>query len=374
MLDMGFIPDIERIVQADARSRARRCSSRRPCRRRSPRLTEQFLHNPVRIEVARAGHHRRRPSPSAWSPPARQDHEQARDAARADPRRGRRQERHHLLQPQARRRDCCTSRCSSHGFDAAALHGDMDQRARMAALDALPHRRDRRCWWPATSPPAASTSRPSATSSTSTCRTMPRTTSTASAAPAAPAAPAHAFTLVTPRRRASSLAAIEKLIGQPIAWSTATSAPLAEPSGRCRGDAAPRPHRGRAATARAPRGGAAAAPARPQPEATARASASAPRRAERRARPRPPRRPSARQAPTAREARRAGRAGRRPQRDAAHPRRAAPARARDRSRERVAATARPRAPRRRGRRHAGRARRSCAGLPAASGRWSKTAK
>ena len=36
------------------RSRARRCSSRRPCRRRSPGSTEQFLHNPVRVEVSRA--------------------------------------------------------------------------------------------------------------------------------------------------------------------------------------------------------------------------------------------------------------------------------------------------------------------------------
>ena len=35
MLDMGFIPDVERIVEHAAASFARPCSSRPPCRRRS---------------------------------------------------------------------------------------------------------------------------------------------------------------------------------------------------------------------------------------------------------------------------------------------------------------------------------------------------
>ena len=43
------------------------------------------------------------------------------------------------------------------------------------------------CWWPPTSPRAASTSRTCRRCSTSTCRSTPRTTCTASAAPAAPA-------------------------------------------------------------------------------------------------------------------------------------------------------------------------------------------
>jgi superfamily II DNA/RNA helicase len=35
MLDMGFIPDLERIFKLTP-ARSRRCSSRPPCRRRSP--------------------------------------------------------------------------------------------------------------------------------------------------------------------------------------------------------------------------------------------------------------------------------------------------------------------------------------------------
>ena len=37
MLDLGFLPDIERILQADPRTTGRPCCSRRPCRTRSSR-------------------------------------------------------------------------------------------------------------------------------------------------------------------------------------------------------------------------------------------------------------------------------------------------------------------------------------------------
>ena len=37
MLDLGFLPDVEKIVSADPRRRARRCCSRPPCRAPSSR-------------------------------------------------------------------------------------------------------------------------------------------------------------------------------------------------------------------------------------------------------------------------------------------------------------------------------------------------
>ena len=64
-----------------------------------------------------------------------------------------------------------------------------------------------------TSPPAASTSRRSATSSISTCRWCPTTTSTASAAPVAPRCTGEAFTFVSPQEE-NELQAIERVIGR----------------------------------------------------------------------------------------------------------------------------------------------------------------
>ena len=185
MLDMGFIPDIERICKLVPFTRQTLFfSATMPPE--IQRLTETFLHNPVADRGRAPGDARPRPSRSASSPPAATPHAK-RDVLRDLIRDTRRlQERHHLLQPQARRPACSTSRLSATASTSAALHGDLDQRARMAALDGFRNGRSS-CWWPATWPRAASTSRTSATSSTSTCRTMPRTTSTASAAPAAPA-------------------------------------------------------------------------------------------------------------------------------------------------------------------------------------------
>ena len=46
MLDMGFLPDIRRVLQPPARRSGRRCSSARRCRRRSSTLTREMLHDP----------------------------------------------------------------------------------------------------------------------------------------------------------------------------------------------------------------------------------------------------------------------------------------------------------------------------------------
>ena len=44
------------------------------------------------------------------------------------------------------------------GVKADAIHGNKSQNARQRALEMLPHRQGRACWWRPTSPPAASTS------------------------------------------------------------------------------------------------------------------------------------------------------------------------------------------------------------------------
>ena len=52
MLDMGFLPDIRRVLKHLPPS-GRRCSSRRPCRRRSQQLTREMLKNPFTVNLER---------------------------------------------------------------------------------------------------------------------------------------------------------------------------------------------------------------------------------------------------------------------------------------------------------------------------------
>ena len=99
-----------------------------------------------------------------------------------------------------------------HGVSCDRIHGNRSQAQRTDALAALQDRRRCRCWWRPTSRPAASTSRRSRTSSTSTCPTSPRTTSTASAAP--PARRWWATPSPSSRtRRREELSAIERAVG-----------------------------------------------------------------------------------------------------------------------------------------------------------------
>ena len=69
MLDMGFIPDIERICKLVPFTRQTLffTATMPP---EIQRITEQFLHNPVRVEVVQARHDRRDASRSSWSRPA----------------------------------------------------------------------------------------------------------------------------------------------------------------------------------------------------------------------------------------------------------------------------------------------------------------
>jgi superfamily II DNA/RNA helicase len=132
MLDMGFIPDIERICKLVPFTRQTLffTATMPP---EIQRITEQFLHNPVRVEVSR-------PATTAGTITqqlvkcGREDYEK-RDTLRR------------LLRSADnfknaiifcnRKREVAQLHRSlvRHGFNAAALHGDMDQSARTAALD-----------------------------------------------------------------------------------------------------------------------------------------------------------------------------------------------------------------------------------------------
>jgi superfamily II DNA/RNA helicase len=131
MLDMGFIPDIERICKLVPFTRQTLFfSATMPPE--ITRLTETFLHNPVRIEVARASS--TATTIAQWlvasaSGPAKREtlRRLLRDAESFK----------NAIIFCNRKRDVAVLHKSlqKHGFNAGALHGDMDQRARMASLD-----------------------------------------------------------------------------------------------------------------------------------------------------------------------------------------------------------------------------------------------
>ena len=133
MLDMGFIPDIERICKLVPFTRQTLFfSATMPPE--ITRLTEAFLHNPVRIEVARA---------STTASTIRQALIASHGGA------DKRETLRRLIREAEnlknaiifcnRKRDVAIVHRSlqKHGFSAGALHGDMDQLARMASLEAF---------------------------------------------------------------------------------------------------------------------------------------------------------------------------------------------------------------------------------------------
>src|SRR5437588_9524451 len=134
MLDMGFIPDIERICKLVPFTRQTLFfTATMPPEIR--RITEQFLHNPVRVEVSR-------PATTVATTTqllvktGREPHDK-RNTLRQ------------LIRSVDgfknaivfcnRKREVAQLHRSlqRHGFNAAALHGDMDQPARTAALDSF---------------------------------------------------------------------------------------------------------------------------------------------------------------------------------------------------------------------------------------------
>jgi superfamily II DNA/RNA helicase len=132
MLDMGFIPDIERICKLVPFTRQTLFfTATMPAEIR--RITDQFLHKPARVEVSR-------PASTVASTTqnlvktGREPHEKRETLRR-------------LIRTSEglknaiifcnRKREVATLHRSlvRHGFSAVALHGDMDQQARMTALE-----------------------------------------------------------------------------------------------------------------------------------------------------------------------------------------------------------------------------------------------
>src|ERR1700726_2858438 len=132
MLDMGFIPDIERICKLVPFTRQTLFfTATMPPEIR--RITEQFLHNPVRVEVSRPAT-TVAATTQLIAKSGRDPHEK-RDTLRrlirsADGMKN-------AIIFCNRKRDVATLYRSllRHGFSVQALHGDMDQPARMAALE-----------------------------------------------------------------------------------------------------------------------------------------------------------------------------------------------------------------------------------------------
>ncbi len=133
MLDMGFIPDIEKICKLVPFTRQTLFfSATMPPE--ITRITEAFLHDPARIEVAR-------PSSTAASV--------AQSLVASAPGPAKREVLRKLLRGAEdltnaiifsnRKRDVAllTKSLEKHGFSVGCLHGDMDQRSRMTSLDAF---------------------------------------------------------------------------------------------------------------------------------------------------------------------------------------------------------------------------------------------
>jgi superfamily II DNA/RNA helicase len=132
MLDMGFIPDIERICKLVPFTRQTLFfTATMPPEIR--RITEQFLHNPVRVEVAK-------PATTVSNTTqllvktGREPHDK-RDTLRRLVRTCENFKNAIVFCNRKREVAQLHKSLLRHGFNAAALHGDMDQTARMAALD-----------------------------------------------------------------------------------------------------------------------------------------------------------------------------------------------------------------------------------------------
>ncbi len=133
MLDMGFIPDIERVCKLVPFTRQTLFfSATMPPE--ITRLTEAFLHNPVRVEVARAS---TTASTIRQALVATHGHGEKRESLRRLIRGA--ENLKNAIVFCNRKRDVAILHRSlvKHGFAAGALHGDMDQLARMASLDSF---------------------------------------------------------------------------------------------------------------------------------------------------------------------------------------------------------------------------------------------
>lgn len=134
MLDMGFIPDIERVCKLVPFTRQTLffTATMPP---EITRITEQFLHNPARIEVSR-------PASTASTITQRLVASRRQDYEKRETLRGLINDATDLQNAIVfcnRKLEVAALHKSlvRHAFPAVALHGDMDQHARMKALDSF---------------------------------------------------------------------------------------------------------------------------------------------------------------------------------------------------------------------------------------------
>src|ERR1700678_1749133 len=134
MLDMGFIPDIERICKLVPFTRQTLFfSATMPPE--ITRLTEAFLHNPVRVEVSRPASTAINTSQMLVRSGATP--EEKRQTLRRLIRGAENFKNAIIFCNRKRDVQVVYRSLEKHGFSVGALHGDLDQRARMAALDAF---------------------------------------------------------------------------------------------------------------------------------------------------------------------------------------------------------------------------------------------
>src|SRR3982751_5420236 len=132
MLDMGFIPDIERICEMIPFTRQTLFfSATMPPE--IARITETFLHNPEKIEVSRPATTAVGVSQFQLSV-GREPHEK-RDTLRRLLREAKDLKNAIIFCNRKREVALLHKSLLKHGFSVGALHGDMDQSARTAALD-----------------------------------------------------------------------------------------------------------------------------------------------------------------------------------------------------------------------------------------------
>lgn len=134
MLDMGFIPDIERICSLlPPRRQTLFFSATMPPE--ISRLTKRFLNDPVQVEVARQASTADTIEQKLLKTSSKPAEKRAalRDQIRAQ------DNLTNAIVFCNRKRDVATLARSlmRHGFNAGALHGDMDQKSRMETLDAF---------------------------------------------------------------------------------------------------------------------------------------------------------------------------------------------------------------------------------------------
>jgi superfamily II DNA/RNA helicase len=134
MLDMGFIPDIERVCKLVPFTRQTLFfTATMPTEIR--RITETFLHNPEKIEVSK-------PASTAVTvtqsqvPCGREPHEK-RETLRRLIRAATDLQNAIIFCNRKREVALLAKSLQKHGFSVGALHGDMDQSARTAALEAF---------------------------------------------------------------------------------------------------------------------------------------------------------------------------------------------------------------------------------------------